>query len=502
MLERKVDAFMDGRVRSGMSKSAAVSFLPWNWWRDAEKDPNAGYGANWGDFWGPLGSNLRLRNTASRAGQILSHGGTDLVSGVADLVGAHETADSVRGWQNQMDATYDSMMDPEMRAAYQEDEFGRAAGELGSWAVGAALTAGLGSKIRIGGALGNVLSKAPRAFKATRGVGWLLTHMSPLQAKILLATTGAAASARGRSPDSDSPRYSGDANKVMRLKDALNILRMKGGASFGSERDMSRLAETIVNHLSTYNPKGDSQSVRPMTIGGERIYGSDGRGKLTDEPLFVNSENEQRLYEELLPVFRKYHESKATSGFDSSWLGKILGMQQAKFSKVPGLLRNDDGSYTLVPRPEVMLYKGQYTWPRQSIYEAIGSRLDKKHGTTDSGVYTGIGGAVGFIPRYVSYRVAPVLSVLHDLKEGLKHGRGGDVGAAAGYAAGALIPNIARWKLGPLLALYGGAYAGGKIHPGLAPILSDNALRLVSEVESRSVGGATPGFFAGTRAKK
>lgn len=309
-----------------------------------------------------LSENLAPRNAVSRTGQIVTHAYTDAGSGIADLVGAHGAAKSIRDLQQGIDSALDRQMSPEMRAEYQENKTGRVLGEIGSTLlplggpaklvkyvpllkplVGPAAKANsLGAKgLNL---LGIGVRKMPLSGKTGRIVGKALQRANPGTAEKLFRALGLAGHVRGQDlSDRRTRDLKGDINPLMQAQDWINEQlrrdRTRRGDDFAKKQNLP-----MMRLFSKRYRKDDGKPVA-ITRNGKKIYltGDDGRF-LVDEngehiPLKALGAAAKRDIERAMSDAEAHAKSKVDGAFSSGVIGKyLLNREQSEFADTPGFV--------------------------------------------------------------------------------------------------------------------------------------------------------------------
>ena len=498
-------------------KEAAVSWYPWNWGKDATKE-SVGYDANWGDFFHHAGDNMK--SAPARVGQIMSHGGTDMAAGMAHLVGAHGVGNRINQWQNNMDATYDSMMSPEMRAEYQENKFGRAAGEVGSMAVGALIPMPGGGLMKaVGKPLGRVAPRMARmiqpavdftgaavskpgmyartanamagaAAKGVQGVGRLVTRLpgnvanvagsamqavTPNMMSNLASAANVAASVRGSAPElrrgtdaASGSDYDGNRNPVTQSKDWINE-KLRGQRYMAGNKVMAPGDENYQDWErwfdKRYRPEGEVPEELPMLRNGKQVYDSDRSGALTT-PWTVGNKNLQRRINRWMDMENEHASANEVGALASSSFGKAFGYPQGNYHTVPSLTV-ENGKLKIDPRP--MINEGRRDgriYGADSFWAQRGADLDERLGRTDSR-YERLGAGASVPLRLGAYSMLPTAAPLADVVNGATSDNWGEAGMGAGMLGAQYIPGISKVVgrhplIGGAAMMLGGGYLGDK----------------------------------------
>lgn len=443
-------------IVDGFMKEAAISWRPWNWGKDATKT-DVGYGANWRDFFGHLGDNLK--SAPARAGQIASHGVTDTASGLADFV-SRDAGNAIRKWQKSMDRTYDSMMSPEMRAEYRDNKTGRALGELGSLAIGAALPMPSGGKLfaklpgaaraariarvsnklntpgaKLLHALGIGIRKAPLSGKGGRLVGKLLQKATPSTAAHLGSAVNVLGHIRGRDLATRLDRdYAGDVNPVMRVLDKVNELGRRRRARWGS--DLANDENLPMMRLYDKRYRGNDWDPVDILNKGKQIFmtGADGQflrdAKGNYIPVKAENAAAAKSIQRAMSDAKAHAASKASGAFSTGIFGKLLNRSQPQFADSPGFKFDDSGKLVgFIPRPRVD-ENGEIIKDRP-----IGGR---------------VGAALGFAGDILAYSnpytALPALATdLHDMIQTKNYGNAAGLALSLGSSRVPGLKHMARW---------------------------------------------------------
>lgn len=470
-----------------------------------------------------LRENLALRNTASRAGQVITHGVTDMASGWADLVGAHGIGDRIRSVQGKLDNKLDSYMTKNMRNEYRDHKTGRLAGEIGSTAIGALIPMPKGGKLfskgipnmlaksklfqptvsyvtgpggqamRVVGrtpsaarqAIGRVAGKVPNvvngaAAKAlsyggkhvskmrgpvARAVGGAMTRATPGMVAGLASAGNVVAGIRGTAPELRQGTNAATGGDYEGNRNLVTRAKdwLNGEARAYRVMHGSDLDHEIYRDWDKWYKKRFSpegeKGLLPMLRDGKPVYPSDASGALMDTPWQVHGTNGQKLYNRWMDIENAYGASKETNPFSASVLGKLFGHGQPEYHRVPALTQDENGHVQITPRPIIGKRRNGSWYSQPSWYEQVGADLDRRLGTGDN--LERAGAAVAPLARGASYAALPHVAPVVDIYQGARSGNWGEIGAGAAMLGASHLPLVGPYiARHPALGTIGAIAAG------------------------------------------